>query len=116
MTGGGSGLGRATVERFVRDGAKVVLCDIDATMGKQVADTMPNGCTYVQGDVTSEKDVRNALDVAKSKYGGLDVAVNCAGITLSSKMYNQSSKKIHNLDDFTRVVTVSVIGCIANVV
>jgi 3-hydroxyacyl-CoA dehydrogenase/3-hydroxy-2-methylbutyryl-CoA dehydrogenase len=57
--------------------------------------------------VTSENDVKNAVNVAKEKFGRLDVAVNCAGIGIAFKTYNFNKKIPHALEDFTRVLMVS---------
>ncbi|KOB66981.1 3-hydroxyacyl-CoA dehydrogenase [Operophtera brumata] len=64
VTGGASGLGKATVERLVKNGGKVVILDIQGTRAK---------------DVTSEEDLKKALEIAKDKFGRLDTLVNCAG-------------------------------------
>lgn len=79
VTGGASGLGRATVERFARAGSKVLLGDLSTSEGGKVAKEIGDNVVFVPLDVTSEKDVTQALDVAKEKFGRLDVAVNCAG-------------------------------------
>ncbi|CAC5406914.1 HSD17B10 [Mytilus coruscus] len=97
VTGGASGLGKATVERFVRQGARVILCDLEKSPGKDVADNL-------------EADVKKALEIAKDKFGKLDVAVNCAGIGIAFKTYNFNKKLPHNLDDFAEVITVNTIG------
>lgn len=106
VTGGASGLGRATVERLAREGTKVVLCDINQEQGEQVAKSEGN-ITYVQTDVTSEADVRNALNVAKNSYGGLDIVVNCAGVAFGGLVFASHSRVSHTLEDFTKVLTVS---------
>lgn len=103
VTGGASGLGRATVERFVQNGTKVVLCDMK---GEELANDNKN-IIFVPTDVTSETDVANALNIATTKFGQLNIIVNCAGITLASRMYNPGFKAVHKLDDFIRVLTVN---------
>ena len=65
---------------------------------------------FVPIDVTSEKDVTQALNIAKEKFGRLDVAVSCAGITCAFKTFNFNKKLPHRLEDFARVVTVNTIG------
>ena len=52
VTGGASGLGRATVERFVREGARVVLCDLPSSNGEQVAKDLGNNCVFSPTDVS----------------------------------------------------------------
>ena len=52
VTGGASGLGRATVERFIKQGAKVVMCDLPSSDGAQVAASLGENCAFVPGDVS----------------------------------------------------------------
>lgn len=58
----------------------------------------------------SENDVTKALEIAKDKFGGLDVAVNCAGTGVAFKIYNFNKNYPHSLDDFTRVMMVCKLG------
>jgi 3-hydroxyacyl-CoA dehydrogenase/3-hydroxy-2-methylbutyryl-CoA dehydrogenase len=110
VTGGASGLGRATAERFARAGSKVVIGDLKGSDGDKVAKELGNNVVYVPLDVTSENDVLEALNVAKSKFGKLDVAVNCAGIGIAIKTYNFNKKLAHNLEPFAKVIGVNLIG------
>ncbi|XP_046542966.1 3-hydroxyacyl-CoA dehydrogenase type-2-like [Haliotis rubra] len=110
VTGGASGLGRATVERFVRQGARVVLCDLPSSDGEEVAKKLGDNCVFAPTNVTSEADVKNALSIAQSKFGGLNVAVNCAGIGVAFQTYNFKSGTPHDLDDFKRVLEVNAAG------
>lgn len=52
--------------------------------------------------------MRSAVDLAKEKYGKVDLAVNCAGIAVAVKTYNFKKDLPHSLEDFTRVITVSL--------
>ncbi|MBL1079366.1 3-oxoacyl-ACP reductase [Nocardia sp. 2] len=79
VTGGGSGIGLATVRRFAQEGAKVVVADIDATSGEAAAAEV-NGL-YVKVDVTDETQVEALFQTAVDTYGGLDIAFNNAGIS-----------------------------------
>lgn len=108
VTGGASGLGKATVERFVQSGAKVVLCDLPSSKGNEVAKSLGDNVVFVPVDVTSEKDVSLALETAKSKFGQLNVAVNCAGTAVAARTYNFNKKVPHKLEDFARVLTVRI--------
>ncbi|XP_050414664.1 3-hydroxyacyl-CoA dehydrogenase type-2 isoform X1 [Patella vulgata] len=110
VTGGASGLGRATAERLVRQGGKVVLCDLPTSSGEAVAKELGPDCVFAPTDVTSEKDVQNALSLAKDKFGRLDTAVNCAGIGVAFKVYNFNKKLPHALDSFQNVLTVNTVG------
>ncbi|XP_046395655.1 3-hydroxyacyl-CoA dehydrogenase type-2 [Ischnura elegans] len=110
VTGGASGLGRATVERLVKEGGRVILCDLPGSQGESVAKSLGSEATFVPADVTSEADITNALNVAKDKYGRLDVAVNCAGIGVAFKTYNFNKNLPHKLEDFLRVLNVNTGG------
>jgi len=110
VTGGASGLGKATVERFVREGARVTLCDLPTSQGEEVAKTLGENCVFAPVDVTSEADVENALSITKSKFGRLDAAVNCAGIGVAFKTYNFNKNRPHSLDDFIKVQMVNTVG------
>ncbi|CAL8085391.1 unnamed protein product [Orchesella dallaii] len=110
VTGGASGLGRATVERFVRQGSKVVICDIPVSKGEEVAKELGSDAMFVPTDVRQEKDVQAALSACKDKFGRLDVVVNCAGIGVAFKTYNFNKKLPHLLEDFQRVIDVNTVG------
>lgn len=110
VTGGASGLGRATVERFVKSGSRVVLCDLPSSQGNQVAKELGDNVIFVPVDVTSEADVQTALQAAKNKFGRLDVTVNCAGTAVAFKTFNFNKKLPHKLEDFARVLTVNTVG------
>ncbi|MET7767825.1 3-oxoacyl-ACP reductase [Nocardia sp. NPDC005366] len=79
VTGGGSGIGLATVRRFAAEGATVVVADIDATAGAAAAREV--GGTFVRADVTDEDQVRALFRTAVDTHGGLDIAFNNAGIS-----------------------------------
>jgi len=79
VTGGGSGIGQATVRRFASEGALVVVGDVDPTAGKAAADEV--GGLFVQVDVTSPEQVDALFQTAVDTHGGLDIAFNNAGIS-----------------------------------
>lgn len=110
VTGGASGLGRATVERFIQQGAKVVLCDLPTSQGKDVAAALGENCVFAPTDVTSQEDVQKAVDLAGNKFGRLDASINCAGIGVAFKTYNFNKKRPHMMEDFTRVLNVNTGG------
>jgi 3-hydroxyacyl-CoA dehydrogenase/3-hydroxy-2-methylbutyryl-CoA dehydrogenase len=110
VTGGASGLGRATAERFAREGAKVIICDLPKSAGQEVADKIGPNAIFSPTDVTVEADVKKALEIAKEKFGRLDVAVNCAGIGVAIVTYNKNKDKVHTFEDFMRVINVNLGG------
>lgn len=110
VTGGASGLGRATTERIVREGGRVVIADLSTSQGGSLAQDLGSNAVFSPVDVTREKDVENALIMAKEKFGKLDCAVNCAGIGVAFKTYNFNKKVPHKLDDFVKVLMVNTVG------
>jgi len=83
VTGGCSGIGLATVRRFVEEGARVVIGDIDDAAGAALAAELggPDVVTYVHVDVTSKDEVDALFRTAKDTYGSVDIAFNNAGIS-----------------------------------
>lgn len=83
VTGAASGIGRETALAFARNGAAVVVADIDDEGGEQVVDTveeMGGEAAFVHADVTEMDDVRAMVQTAVDTFGSLDCAVNNAGI------------------------------------
>ncbi|XP_018332627.1 3-hydroxyacyl-CoA dehydrogenase type-2 isoform X2 [Agrilus planipennis] len=110
VTGGASGLGKATVERLIQQGGRVVICDLPASKGNEVAKELGDNCVFAPVDVTSEKDVADALSLTKDKFGKLNNLISCAGIAVAFKTFNSNKKLPHKLEDFAKVVNVNVIG------
>ena len=85
ITGGASGMGRATVERFLHEGARVVIADYNEETGRALlqaleADGYEEYCSFIRTDVAVEADVEAMLDHAVDCFGGLDVLFNNAGV------------------------------------
>ena len=83
VTGGCSGIGLATVNRFVEEGAQVVIGDIDDQRGHELVGQLggEDFATYVHVDVTSKEEVDALFQAAKDTYGSVDIAFNNAGIS-----------------------------------
>jgi len=108
VTGGASGLGRATAERLVAAGGRVALLDRPASAGADVAKTLGPSALFTPGDVTSSDAVDTALRTAAERFGGLNVLVNCAGIGTAMKTVGKAGPA--KLEEFTRVIQVNLIG------
>ena len=80
VTGGASGLGEACVRRFTKQGMKAIILDRDVERGKALAKEIGKSVRFAQADVTSEDEVEAAVDLAQNEFGGLNVAVSCAGV------------------------------------
>jgi rhamnulose-1-phosphate aldolase/alcohol dehydrogenase len=85
ITGGGSGIGRATARRLATEGACVVVADRDEPAARAVAEEIgsADAAVHVAADVTSEADVCNAMREAALAFGGVDLVVNNAGLSIS---------------------------------
>ena len=108
VTGGGSGLGLATAGVLVAAGGRVGLVDINESAGQQAAADLGSSAVFTKGDVTSEDDIRAALAATKEAFGGIDGAINCAGIGTASKTYGK--KGPHPMDAFERVLRINLFG------
>ena len=80
ITGGASGIGEGTVLRFVEEGARVVIADLQDEPGRALAARLGDVARFVHTDVTVESDVAGAVDTAVAAFGRLDVMFNNAGI------------------------------------
>ena len=107
VTGGGSGLGEATVRRFAAAGAAVVICDLESSRGKAVADELGERVVFVPADVTDESAVTAALDAA-ADLGTLRVVVACAGIATPGRVVGRKGPL--PLATFRQVIEVNLIG------
>jgi len=81
VTGGASGIGKAIVELFVKEGAKVVVADLNEKLGDQLIDSLgDSNIIFVKADASSAEDNKKIVDVAIENFGALHIAVNNAGI------------------------------------
>jgi 3-oxoacyl-[acyl-carrier protein] reductase len=85
VTGGASGFGAEIARAYVREGARVIILDLNADGAKKVADGIGAGAIALGGDVTSKADVDAAVKLAVDSFGKLDVVVNNAGWTYRNK-------------------------------
>jgi NAD(P)-dependent dehydrogenase (short-subunit alcohol dehydrogenase family) len=107
ITGGASGIGEATAKLFSKHGAKVVIADIQDELGHSVCkDLSPHSTSFVHCDVTKEIDVENAVNLAVSKFGKLDIMFNNAGVAGVSKINILDTTK----PEFEQVIGVNLIG------
>ncbi len=80
ITGGSMGMGAADAELFVKEGAKVIIADIEDDAAKGILEKLGDKAAYVHLDVSKEEDWNKAYEFVKENYGHLDVLVNNAGI------------------------------------
>ena len=80
VTGGGSGIGEAVAKRMATGGAKVIVADIDEDGGTRVASEIGDAARFVRADASKPEDNEAMVQAAIDHFGGLDIAVNNAGI------------------------------------
>jgi NAD(P)-dependent dehydrogenase (short-subunit alcohol dehydrogenase family) len=108
VTGGGSGLGAATVRRLADAGATVVIADIDEDAAKVVASDLGDRARVVPTDVTDEASTQAAIDAATATFGALHGLVNCAGVGPAMKVLGRQGT--HPLEAFAKAVEINLIG------
>jgi NAD(P)-dependent dehydrogenase (short-subunit alcohol dehydrogenase family) len=107
VTGGGSGLGAATVRMLAERGARVTIMDVNEAAAAAVA--AETGATFCRGEVSCERDVDAALSTGESRHGVARVLVNCAGIAPAEKAVS-SDLLPQSIDQFRRVIEINLIG------
>jgi NAD(P)-dependent dehydrogenase (short-subunit alcohol dehydrogenase family) len=108
VTGGASGLGRATVERLLAQGGRVAILDLGRSAGAQIAAGLGPHALFAPCDVTSPDEVGGAIDAAASRFGPIHGLVNCAGVAIAEKTHGKRGP--HDLGSFSFVVQVNLIG------
>ena len=138
VTGGGSGIGKATVIRFAQEGAKVAVCDINEETAKEVVENCKADGHEAEAfklDVSNKQNVEEVLKSVTERFGRLDILVNNAGITQDSfaaKMSEEQWDKVLNVNlkgtflccqaaipimkeqNYGRIINTSSIGILGN--
>ena len=107
VTGSAEGIGEATAKLFAKEGAKVVVADINETKGKEVVNEIQNkggDATFYSLDVTKEKNWQGLMNETTRKYGKLNIIVNNAGISLAKDIENTT------LEDWNDIMGVNATG------
>jgi 3-oxoacyl-[acyl-carrier protein] reductase len=113
VTGGAAGIGRATAERFIEEGAKVLIADVNEEQGKDAAGYLGPKAAFYSVDVSNKEAVQDAVNAIIKKFGRIDVLVNNAGILrdgLLVKVVNGSLIKEMPERDFDLVIAVNLKG------
>lgn len=107
VTGGASGIGAATVERFVQEGAKVLSTDVQEGLGQSVADEV--GAMFMAQDVSDPEEWDRVMAKIQSEYGRLDILVNNAGIVIGKNIEDVDLESWHHLLGIN--LTGVMLGC-----
>lgn len=108
VSGGASGLGRATVERLHAAGASVVILDREQSDGAKVAASLGERVLFSPSDVTSAELVKKTVDLAVEKFGALHIAINCAGVGTAGRVLGKTGPL--DLAAFQNVINVNLVG------
>ena len=108
VTGGASGLGKATAQALVAAGAKVAIWDMNAEAGQQVAEELGENAYFRQINVTDEAAVEAAVNEVVERFGALHILGNIAGIARPRLVINKEGPTA--LKDFTDVIDVDLIA------
>lgn len=101
ITGGANGIGKATAEKFIAEGAKVAIWDIVKEKGEEAAKELGNNTKFYQVDTTSFEQVEKAAKQTHQDFGKIDILINNAGITMDatlSKMSIEQWQKVLNVN------------------
>jgi NAD(P)-dependent dehydrogenase (short-subunit alcohol dehydrogenase family) len=107
ITGAGSGLGAATARKFIQEGWKTILVDLNEQSGNAIAGELGERAKFIQADVTDEESAKNVFKHV-AEFGRLRGLVNCAGIAYGEKVSGKAGA--HQLDSFKRTININLIG------
>ena len=108
VTGGGSGLGAATVRRLAAIGASVAIVDVNREQAAQLAKDIGANAIFAAADVTDEAQVAAAISGVCGKFGALRGAINCAGIAPAERVLGKNGP--HRLESFSRAIGINLVG------
>jgi NAD(P)-dependent dehydrogenase (short-subunit alcohol dehydrogenase family) len=107
VTGGASGLGLATTQALLAEGARVVILDLPSSKGEEVAKELGDAVRFAPADVTDEEAVTKAFDLAET-LGTVRIVVNCAGTGDAIRVLGKGG--VYPLNKFARIVNINLVG------
>jgi len=113
ITGGAAGIGRATAQRFVQEGARVVICDLNEALGQEVVKTLGPDASFAVVNVTDRAAVQTWVDGVMARWGRIDVLVNNAGILRDGQLVKfRDGALVGQMSeaDFDQVIAVNLKG------
>ena len=108
VTGGASGLGHAVAQRIIAGGGQVTMLDVQEAAGQAAARALGANAQFVRCDVTSESDVNAAVASGRQRMGGVNLAVNCAGVVGAGRVVGREGPMAGEF--FTKVIHINLIG------
>jgi 3-hydroxyacyl-CoA dehydrogenase/3-hydroxy-2-methylbutyryl-CoA dehydrogenase len=111
ITGGASGLGEASARQLAADGAKVVIMDLDEDRGSRLAGELGSSAIFCKTNVADEASVKAAVDKAMEAFGGVHIALRCAGVIGPAKVI--SKKGAISIEHFNNVLQINLVGTLS---
>ena len=108
ISGGASGLGRAVATQVIAAGGAAVLVDLNPEQGAAAATELGARAHFITGDVTDESSIEAATALARERLGGIDLAVNCAGIGPAARLIGRSGPM--SAAFFRRMIEINLVG------
>lgn len=113
VTGGAAGIGKATALRFAEEGARVVICDVNETLGNETCHQLGDGAAFYKVNVADRQQVQKWIDEVVAKYSRIDVMVNNAGILRDGQLIKfREGNLVGQMPeaDFDLVISVNLKG------
>jgi NAD(P)-dependent dehydrogenase (short-subunit alcohol dehydrogenase family) len=108
ISGGASGLGHAVAQRLASAGGQVAVLDVNVELGEAAARELGRSAHFVRTDVTDESAVNAAITEAEQMMGGINLAVNCAGVAWPRRLINKEG--VMPGDFFRKVIEINLLG------
>jgi len=109
VTGGASGLGEGVVRMLAEAGGRATILDLPSSAGQSIAEELGDRVAFRAVDVSDPEQVTAAVDSARERFGRIDAAVCCAGISPAGRTVNRRGD-MFSLDTFRRTIEVNLIG------
>lgn len=101
ITGAAQGMGASHAKRFIEEGAKVVLTDLNEEKGQALVKELGENALFIKQDVTNEADWTRVIEDTENKFGPIDILVNNAGITMAKSILETS------VEDYRRIMDIN---------
>ena len=108
VSGGASGLGNAVATRIVADGGQVAILDVNEAQGREAAAALGKRARFFRTDVSNDAEVIASVDAAAEAFGGINLAVSCAGILGAGRVLGRDGPMAG--DYFAKVIMVNLVG------
>ena len=110
VTGGALGLGEATARRFLQEGARVAIFDIQEEKGVALAKELGSNAMFVKADITDGDNTQSAINKVVDSFKRINIVVNCAGVADSGKLLGKKGPL--NLAHFNKVIQINLVGTV----